>query len=59
MIETIKEILNFKIIDGKEIDITIGTIDPDYRGELQAIVSNTTAKSFTIKDMMLVTIWCL
>jgi small-conductance mechanosensitive channel len=26
MIETIKEILNFKIIDGKEIDITIGTI---------------------------------
>jgi small-conductance mechanosensitive channel len=26
MIETIKEILNFKIIDGKDIDITIGTI---------------------------------
>ncbi|MEQ3662954.1 MAG: small-conductance mechanosensitive channel [Flavobacterium sp.] len=26
MIETIKEILNFKIIDGEKIDITIGTI---------------------------------
>ena len=30
------------------INIAIGTIDLDYRGELQAVVSNPTAKSFTI-----------